>query len=230
VVIGFVMETDHGHYCKFKENGKLCNVGIEVLKCTNGGTGMKNEILAKEHCPYCKRHCSLIDPHCGKGRALAEKRKKEEKKVKEEKKEPAMDPETVEWKDIQSEIRLIYLFNNVSRLLPERKAGKQGGKGARLYIMSELAEKGDLTQKELKENSGPLFKELEEALQKLEKKGYISRKQDEGKDIKISLTGKGYESAKEHMREWKRENDSIFSLLTEEEKGSLEQILKKIKP
>ncbi len=68
-----------------------------------------------------------------------------------------MDPETVEWKDIQSEIRLIHLFNNVSCLLPERKAGKQGGKGVRLYIMAELAEKGDLTQKELKENSGPLF-------------------------------------------------------------------------
>ncbi len=197
---------------------------------------MKNEILAEEHCPYCKRHCSLINPHCGKGRTLAEKKKKEEKKekevkkVKEIKKEPAMDPEANEWKDIQSELRLMRFFKNVSHLLPERKAGKQGGKGARLSIMAELANKGDLTQKELKENSGLLFKELEEVLQKLEKKGCISRKKDEGKDIKISLTGKGYESAKVHMREWKRENGSIFSPLTEEEKGSLEEIFKKILP
>ncbi|PJJ29431.1 MarR family winged helix-turn-helix transcriptional regulator [Lacrimispora celerecrescens] len=189
---------------------------------------MKNDILSEEHCPYCKRHCSLKAPHCGKGRALAEKRKKEEKKEKEGKKETAMVPETDEWKDIQSELRLMRLFQNVSLLLPERKARKQGGKGARLYIMAELAEKGDLTQKEIKENSGMLFKELEEALQKLEKKGCVSRKQEEGRDIKISLTGKGFEAAKEHMGEWKRENDSIFSPLTEEEKGSLEQILKKI--
>ncbi|HBG12891.1 MAG TPA: hypothetical protein DDX68_16480 [Clostridium sp.] len=65
-------------------------------------------------------------------------------------------------------------------------------------------------------------------MQKLEKKGCIIRKPDEGKDIKIILTGKGYESAKEHMRDWKSENDSIFSPLTEEEKSSLEHILKKI--
>lgn len=188
---------------------------------------MKYEILAKEHCPYCKRHCSLKDPHCGKGKALAEKRIKEEKKVK-EKKEPAMDPETDEWRDIQSEIRLMRLCKYVCHLLPERNAGKQGGKAARLYIMAALAEKGSLTQKELKENSGLHDKGLEEALQKLEKKGCVSRKQDEGKDIKISLTGKGYESAKEHMRDWKRVNDGIFSPLTEEEKGSLEHILKKI--
>jgi len=99
---------------------------------------MKNEILAEEHCPYCKRHCSLKDPHCGKGKALAEKRKKESKKEKEEKKEENKEPVTV------------------------------------------------------------------------------------------SLTGKGLESANEHMRDWKRENDSIFSPLTEEEKGSLEYILNKI--
>ena len=189
---------------------------------------MKNEILAQEHCPYCKRHCSLIDPHCGKGKALAEKRIKEAKKEKEEKKEPSMEPKADVWKDIQSEIRLMRLCKNGCHLLPERKAGKQGGKAARLYIVAALAEKGGLTQKELKENSGLHLKELEKVLQKLEEKGYIIRKQDEGKDIKITLTGKGYESAKEHMRDWKKENDNIFSPLTEEEKSSLELILKKI--
>lgn len=189
---------------------------------------MKDKILAEEHCPYCKRHCSLIDPHCGKGKALAEKRIKEGKKEKEEKKEPSIDPASDEWNDIQSEIRLMRLCKDVCRLLPERKAGKQGGKAARLHIVAALAEKGGLTQKELKENSGLHLKELEEVLHKLEKKGCIIRKQDEGKDRKIALTGKGYESAKKYMRDWTGENDSIFSLLTEEEKSSLEHILKKV--
>ncbi len=193
---------------------------------------MKDEILAEEHCPYCKRHCSLKDPHCGKGKALAEKRKKESKKEKEEKKEdnkePVTVPDTDEWRSIQSEIRLLRLCQNGCRMLPDRKAGKQGGKAVKLYIMAALSEKGSLTQKELKENSGLHFREMEEALQKLEKKGWISRKQDEGEEIKVSLTGKGLESAEEQMRDWKRENDSIFSPLTEEEKGSLEYILNKI--
>lgn len=189
---------------------------------------MKHEILAKEHCPYCKRHCSLKDPYCGKGKALAEKKKKEEKKGKEERKDPVTGLETDDWINIQSEIRLLRLCQTGCRLLPDQKAGKQGGKAVRLYIMAVLAEKGGLTQKELKENSGLHFRELEEALHKLEKKGWVSRKQDEGKEKKVSLTGKGLEAAKEHMGDWKRGHDSVFSPLTEEEKGFLEHILKKI--
>jgi len=65
-------------------------------------------------------------------------------------------------------------------------------------------------------------------LQKLEKKGYVGRKPAEGSDVRVSLTGKGLESAKEYIRDWKKENDCIFSRLTEEEKGFLEHILKKI--
>lgn len=231
---------------------------------------MKKEILAGEHCPHCKRHCSLINPHCGKGKALAEKKIKEEKKLKEEKtlkeekkfkeekklkeekkieeeklKEDRQKDELLpgephpteelapvlnkeEWKNIQSEIRLLCLCHNGGNLLSGRKAGKQGGKEARFSILAVLAEKGDLTQKELKENSGLHSGELEEALEKLEKKGHVSRKQAEDKNIKISLTSKGFKSAKEHIRNWKRENDGVLSPLTDEEKKSLEGILKKI--
>lgn len=208
---------------------------------------MNKEILAGEHCPHCKRHCSLKAPHCGKGKALAEKKLKEEKALKAEKrlkeeqlpveagsqgidsvKGPLINSDTEEWKKIRSEIRLVCLYQKVCKLLPDRKAGKQEGKAVRLSILAALGEKDGLTQKELKESLGLHSGELEEALQKLEKKGYVNRKPDEGSDVRVSLTGKGLESAKEYMRDWKKENDCIFSRLTEEEKGFLEHIMKKI--
>ena len=187
---------------------------------------MKKEILASKHCPYCKRHCSFSDPHCGKGRALAEKFK-EEKRFKEEKKrkpeikrkaellteesrtaeepasEPVKAPEKNEWKGILSEIRLLRLCYNGMKQLSDRKAGKQ------FYILAVLAEKGSL-------------------IQKLEKKACISRKRTEDKTIYISLTSKGADSAKELARDWKKDNGSIFASLTEEDKNVLEGILNKI--
>lgn len=42
---------------------------------------MKKELIDEEHCPYCKRHCSLSNPHCKKGKALAEEKKNEVKKT-----------------------------------------------------------------------------------------------------------------------------------------------------
>ena len=206
---------------------------------------MKKEILASKHCPYCKRHCSFSDPHCGKGRALAEKFK-EEKRFKEEKKrkpeikrkaellteesrtaeepasEPVKAPEKNEWKGILSEIRLLRLCYNGMKQLSDRKAGKQ------FYILAVLAEKGSLIQKELKVHTGLHSGELEEALEKLEKKACISRKRMEDKTIYISLTSKGADSAKELARDWKKDNGSIFASLTEEDKNVLEGILNKI--
>ncbi len=184
---------------------------------------MKKEILAGEHCPCCKRHCSLNDPHCGKGKALAAKKLKEEKKLKED-----LNPEMEEWKNIRSEIRLLRLYQNSCKLLSDRKIRKHAGKEVRLSILAALAEKGGLTQMELKESSGLHSQDLEEALHKLEKKGFVSRKQAEGGGVKISLTNKGLESAREYARAWMKENDPVFSRLTEEEKSFLEHILKKI--
>ncbi len=191
---------------------------------------MKKEIPAGEHCPYCKRHCSLKSPHCGKGKALAEKKLKEKQPPKapglKEPREVKLEAE--EWKNLQSEIRLVRLFQKGCKQMSEKKMGKQEGKAARLYLLAALAEKDRQTQKELKEDSGLDTRELEKALQKLEKKGYVGRKTGMGSDEMVCITGKGLEFSKEELRDWKRENDRIFSRLTDKEKGFLEQILNKV--
>ncbi len=201
---------------------------------------MKNDIVDEEHCPYCKRHCSLTNPHCKKGKTLAEEKKKEAKKPKTElavkspaaiKKEKAesvstesgdgrnVDPVIEEWRRTQGEIKLLHLFQNCYQLLPCGKGVKQGNKKSKFYILAILAEKGELTQKELEDYSELSSADLSVLLLKMKKKGYISWKQKDVEAAKVSLTESGIESAKVHIKERSQDRAAIFSVLDAEEKG-----------
>lgn len=186
---------------------------------------MKQEIYGEEYCPHCKRHCSLKAPRCGKGRALAEERRKEEKKEakKEAKKEKAAmaTEEPGEAKDeftSQAGYKLANLLKSSVRLMKYEKKGEKRDKEFRLFLLSMAAEGEDIRFVLPQEN-------LEETLEKMEKKGYIRR---EGESAGISLTDKGREKVKEFEKAGSKEEAGFFSVLDEEEKDNLERILKKL--
>ena len=183
---------------------------------------MKQEKSGEEYCPHCKRHCSLKAPHCGKGRALAEERRKEAKKeVKKEKEKAAylvwQEEEKAEFPP-QAEYKLAGLLKSSLELMECGKKGKRSSKRLRLSLLSMAAEGEDIRFALPPENS-------EETLQKLERKGYIRR---DGESAGISLTDKGREKVKEFGKTESKEEAGIFSVLDEEEKDNLERILKKI--
>ena len=185
---------------------------------------MKQEIYGEEYCPHCKRHCSLKAPHCGKGRALAEERRKEAKK---EAKKEAEKEKTVflikpeEEKDEfppRAEYKLAGLLKSSFEMMECEKKGKRSNKRLRLFLLSMAAEGEDIRFALPPEN-------LEETLQKLERKGYIHRG---GESTGISLTDKGREKVKEFEKLGSKDEAGLFSVLDEEEKDNLERILKKL--
>lgn len=209
---------------------------------------MKKEIASEEHCPYCKRHCPLSDPHCKKGRTLAEEKKKEAKKSKaalaaslaamnkdniespdtESGADITVDPYIEEWRRMQKDIKLLHLFKNCYHLLPGGKGDKQGNKKSKFHILAILAEKGELTQKELKDYSELTPADLAVFLLKMKKKEYINWKQEDVDDTKISLTESGLELTKVYIKEKSHDRADIFSVLDAEEKEYLEHIMKKL--
>lgn len=93
---------------------------------------MKKEWVEKDHCPYCKRHCSLQNPHCRKGKSLAEELKKEDKKKE-------------ELNQLRSDLSLFLLYLKGSESLLNKIGGKSSEKKIRHYILNLLAEKVEVT-------------------------------------------------------------------------------------
>jgi len=199
---------------------------------------MKKEWIENDHCPYCKRHCSLQNPHCRKGKTLAEELKKEERKASPANTEEAAttdikvqaftDTEKTELKQIQSDLKLFLLYQMGSDFLSKKAEGKNREKKARQYIRTILAEKGEVTPKELKVLSDLQTEELKKALIKMENKGEICIQPLNESGRRISLTEKGAKSARRQTEEGKKEKESLFSMLSEEEKDRLEEILRKM--
>lgn len=184
---------------------------------------MAKVTLDEEFCPHCKRHCSLNNPHCGKGRELAKEKKKADK-VSEAVLEMERAPLQAALARTGSELRLLSLFQICSRLLPggieETQRNKLSNKEYRTYVLSCLAVAGVAAQKELEEYLGLSSEELEKILSKLEEKGFINRNLQNLENRKISLTDSGFKAA--------QVKPLTFSVLEEEEKKSLESILRKV--
>lgn len=256
---------------------------------------MKKEWVEKNHCPYCKRHCSLQNPHCGKGKILAEEIKKESKKKEDKKKEdkknedkrnedkreavkgnenkskadkskkdinkadkskkdiskediskeeikkenitiektlesvPAFtDSEKEKLSQLSSDLNLFLLYLKGSQSLLNKMGGKSGEKRIRHYILNLLAERVEVTPKELKDitNLDPTV--LKKALKRLEEKEEIQIQQTEISGRIITLTEKGKKEVREQIEEGTRAGESLFSILNIEEKKSLETILLKL--
>lgn len=176
---------------------------------------MKKDSIKEEHCPYCKRHCSLNNPHCNKGKNLA--RKKSEVKKKENKSENMK-----KVSDAKSNERLLLLFQQCYNFIQPKEEGRKRKK--RYRILSLLIEKGNMTKNELIEDTDYDAKDLDKILHKMRKKGYLNWEQEESND-KISIT----ESA---LLLWQSKqginNNLSFSALDKSEKEYLENLLSKL--
>lgn len=167
---------------------------------------MKKEMAEKDHCPYCKRHCSLKAPHCRKGKALADELKKGHEKKKDKKKKDKSNKDipgdkckkvkrkAVKKGTVQELIpSLLYIEENESLL---KKAGIQNRKKLiRYYILNLLAEKEEVTLKDLKALTTLDATVLKKALKKLEEKEKIRIQQSEHQGRIITLTEKGKKKA-----------------------------------
>jgi len=173
-----------------------------------------------DHCPYCKRHCSLNNPHCNKGKTLA-KKKMEEKKNEGKKRDKKIENSKKISND-KIEERLLLLFQQCYNFMQTKEDIKINKK--KYQILSLLMKKGNMTKCELKEETKYEEKVLDKTLRKMRKTGYIEWKQEEIED-KISIT----DSALLLWRTKQRKNDTIsFSALEQSEKEYLEKILSKL--
>ena len=186
---------------------------------------MKKEWTEEDHCPYCKRHCSLKDPHSGKGKSLAKSitGKKDSMKVK-----AVKDINKEELKKLQSDLKLFVLYEKANECLMKKADGKNKGKKLKSYILNILAENNGISPKELKESSGLFNEELKKVLEKLSDRGEVSIQDSKEKGKKIFLTEKGREAAILQLTGMKNGSDGLFSVLGEEEKENLEKILRKL--
>lgn len=186
---------------------------------------MKKEWTEEDHCPYCKRHCSLKDPHCGKGKTLAKSitGKKDSVKVK-----AVKDIDQEELKKLQSDLKLFVLYEKANECLMKKADGKNKGKKLKSYILNILAENNGISPKELKVSSGLFKEELKKVLEKLSDRGEVSIQDSKEKGKKIFLTEKGREAAILQLTGMDNGNDGLFSVLGEEEKENLEKILRKL--
>jgi DNA-binding MarR family transcriptional regulator len=186
---------------------------------------MKKEWTEEDHCPYCKRHCSLKDPHCGKGKSLAKSitGKKDSMKV-----NAVKDIDKEELKKLQSDLKLFVLYEKANECLMKKADGKNKGKKLKGYILNILAENNGISPKELKESSGLLNEELKKVLEKLSNRKEISIQDSDEKGKKIFLTEKGREAASLQLTGMENGRAGLFSVLGEEEKENLEKILRKL--
>ncbi len=115
------------------------------------------------------------------------------------------------------------LFLQCSNIISRRL----GGNASRRRIIALLAERGELTQRELQELLGIQAGSLSELVGRMEKFGTVVRAQDE-KDrrrIVLTLTDLGRERAREPRVIG---DEQLFAALTEEEREQMRGMLQKI--
>lgn len=106
-----------------------------------------------------------------------------------------------------------------------------GGKGGQRRILSILAEKGSMTQRELMELVEVRSGSLSEILAKIEDQGFIARTQNEQdkRNVDISLTEEGKAHAESLKANHAEMVAGLFSGLSEEEKQQLLVLMEKLR-
>jgi len=167
------------------------------------------------HCPCCKRHCSLDDLHCSKGKVYAKSLKR---------KEEASQPQTENYEPSFNRILLTYKLGFHS-LFDQKEKGKSSKK-LRALVMGALFQTDRKTVKELQLETGTGREKLMECLEKLEKKGYIKATEQDGVN-QYTLSDKGVESIEAFISKGDKE---VLSRLEKEERDQLELLLRKLLP
>ncbi len=168
------------------------------------------------HCPCCKRHCSIDDLHCSKGKVYAKSLKR---------KEEASKQQTEDYEPSFSRILLTYKLG-FHRLFGQKEK-ELSGKKLRALIMGALFQTDGKTATELETETGIGNEKLKECLEKLEKKEYVKKKtQPEGLH-QYTLSGEGTKAAEEFITGGDKE---VLCRLEKEERDQLERLLRKLLP
>lgn len=168
------------------------------------------------HCPCCKRHCSIDDLHCSKGKVYAKslKRKEEASKQQIENDDPSF-----------NRILLIYKFG-FQRLFGQKEK-ELSSKKLRALVMGALFQTEGKTAAELELETGIKDEKLKECLEKLEKKEYVKKKtKPEGLHL-YTLSDKGTKAVEEFITGGDKE---VLTRLEKEERDQLEGLLRKLLP
>ena len=165
---------------------------------------MDNKKSDSLHCPCCKRHCSLNDLHCSKGKVFVKSIKQKEISGQQQKAEYA-----------PSYSKILLYYKNGFNCLFSQKEQSHNGKRNRVLIMGALFQADQKSLKELEADTSINFEKLKESLEKLEKKHYIIKKKEEDGFHRYSLSEKGRHLTEESIKDGNRE---LLSRLNEEER------------
>jgi len=165
------------------------------------------------HCPCCKRHCSLDDLHCSKGKVYAKslKRKEEASQQQIENYEPSFN-------------RILLYYKLGFHCLFDHKKKGISSKKLKALVMGALFRADRKTVKELQLDTGTDREKLTECLEKLEKKGYIKATEQNGV-YQYTLSDKGVKSIEAFISKGDKE---VLSRLDKEERDQLELLLRKL--
>lgn len=172
--------------------------------------------INKNTCPCCPRGCDLSAPHCSRGKEYAETGIIPE---------GGHHHEHHDTSNVDANERLIHSLRMVSRTLNYR-AEPTGGQDR---VLSILAEKGTIGQKELMDTLSVKAGSLSELLGKLENAGLIvrSKNEEDHRAVNVALTEQGKKRAEEIAAQ-KGSGKDMFSALTEEEITQLTELLDKL--
>ncbi|MDO4284242.1 MAG: MarR family transcriptional regulator [Eubacteriales bacterium] len=190
------------------------------------------------HCNQCPNHCPLTSPRCGKGRRYAESLKQAQEPVREELFDfPRWQKKRGErigrreggrgehggWEKRDD---LTSLLRRCGHILHHRQGGGRGGQNGILRI---LAERGEMSQRELQEILRIQPGSMSEILAKLERKGFLIRQREEEDRRKslLRITEAGRAEADARTEEG-AEEDRLYDCLSGEEKEVLRALLKKV--
>ncbi|MCC8097415.1 MAG: transcriptional regulator [Eubacterium sp.] len=121
---------------------------------------------------------------------------------------------------------LLDIFERCGHFLYHRRGGKRGQK----KIVKLLVEQGSMSQRELQDILDIKSGSLSELVSKLAAKGYIKRERDhkDRRRIILTVTEDGREYLKGLEDELIRQEDILFSALSESEKEKLYNMLERL--
>ena len=122
--------------------------------------------------------------------------------------------------------QLLDMMEECGHFLWHRQKDRRG----QMRILKAAAEKGEISQTELRDRLGIQSGSLSELVLKTEAKGFITREKDENdkRRLILRITPKGEDFLRRKEREQSEEDAAMFDILSEEEKKSLCSMLSRL--
>lgn len=178
----------------------------------------------QKQCPCCENHCTSDALQCGRGRRYfqeGQERKESPAHAHEHRGKHHHDMGAMD-----TDEKLAKLMRHCGHILWHQSGNKQGQR----RILSLLEKQGVMTQKELQKELDIQSGSLSEVLGKLEKKGWIERRQNEAdkRNVDVMITKRGEEEIQVQSMDRQKSPQELFHCLDEEEKVALVKILDKL--